>query len=150
MTTPKILIVEDQKGTLESLEFAVNTVIPKLHPDFQKGRYDVARCYSDSENMVNQNQYGLVLLDNRMPYNNQGDLEDTDFDAFCDSLEDLGYKLIPKIKQRNPNCIVVGTSSLSKNELRGMPAPDYKMSKMWGDAERDLENILKQITGEKK
>jgi len=40
---------------------------------------------------------------------------------------------------------VIGTSSLAKNELKGMPVPDFTMSKMWGDAEKDLERILQEI-----
>jgi CheY-like chemotaxis protein len=147
MNSPKILIIEDQSATLEALENAVNTVIPKFKPDYQIRQYDVARCYNDAESKINQNQYDLILLDHRLPMNDMGNLEDTDFDAFCDSLENLGYRLILKIKEKSPDCVVIGTSSLSKGELRGMLSPDFKMSKMWGDAEADLENILRQVKG---
>ena len=114
---------------------------------FSKGNYDVARCYADAQQRISKNDYQMVLLDNRMPYEDQGDLERTDFDRFCSSLENIGYTLIPVIKEKNPSTVIIGTSSLSKGELRGLPTPDYTMSKMWGDAETDLENRLNQIKG---
>ncbi len=141
----KLLIVEDQSGPLEALVFAVNKVMPAHYTDFSKGGYDVARCYADAEKRISENDYQLVLLDHRIPYEDQGDLERTDFGRFCSSLENIGYTLIPVIKGRNPNTVIIGTSSLSKGELRGLPTPDYTMSKMWGDAETDLEDRLGQI-----
>ena len=143
----KLLIVEDQEGPLEALERAVNKVMPAHYTDFLKGDYDLARCYDNAQKKILENDYQIVLLDNRLPYNDQGDLETTDFDRFCSNLENIGYTLIPVIKVRNPNTIVIGTSSLSKGELRGLPVPDYTMTKMWGDAETDLEEKLKQIKG---
>ena len=143
----KLLIVEDQSGPLEALEFAVDKVMPAHYADFSKGGYDVARCYANAQQRISENDYEVVLLDNRMPYEDQEDLERTDFDRFCSSLENIGYNLIPVIKDRNPNTVIIGTSSLSKGELRSLPTPDYTMSKMWGDAETDLEDRLNQITG---
>ncbi|MBI4170270.1 MAG: hypothetical protein HY514_01130 [Candidatus Aenigmarchaeota archaeon] len=143
----KILIVEDQSRPLEALEFAVNKVMPAHYAGFSKGDYDVARCYADTKRRISESNYQMVLLDNRMPYEDQGDLERTDFDRFCSSLENIGYALIPVIKEKNPNTVIVGTSSLSKGELRGLPTPDYTMSKMWGDAETDLESVLNKIKG---
>jgi CheY-like chemotaxis protein len=146
----KILIVEDQKYPLKALEFAVRKVIPNHFKGFTKSDYDVARCYSKAEESIGRTAYDLVLLDNRMPYEEQGDLEDKDFDRFSASLENIGYSLIPSIKSKNPKTAVIGTSSLSKGELRGMPTPDFTMRKMWGEAEEDLENILNQIKGANK
>ena len=143
----KLLIVEDQKYPLEALEFAINKVVPAHFPDFVKGSYDVAKCYNDAQKRITDQEYGIVLLDNRMPYEDQGDLEDRDMSRFSDTLENIGYSLIPTIKDRNSNTVVIGTSSLSKGELRGMPTPDFTMSKMWGDAETELEAILKEVKG---
>ena len=80
-----------------------------------------------------------------MPYEDMGDLEETDFDKFSSSLKNIGYSLISKIMEINPNTIIIGTSSLSKSELRNFPTPDYTMSKTLGEAEKDLEDILNQV-----
>lgn len=140
-----ILIVEDQTEPLVALQSAVHIVLPTLYPSYYKGRYDLARCYNDARQKISENDYDMVLLDNRMPRENQGNLEETDFDTFCSRLENIGYTLIPDIKRKNPNTVIIGTSSLSKGELRSLPAPDCTMSKMWGEAERDLEARLSSL-----
>jgi len=133
----KLLIVEDQSGPREALEYAVKKVCPDV-------RYDTARCYEDAQKMI-QNGYDVVILDHRMPLTNVGDLEDTDFQAFSDSLRNVGYSLIPQIKSHNAQTVVIGTSSLSPSELRSQTAPDYVISKQWGDAERDLDKIMSEM-----
>ena len=137
----KILIVEDQSGPLEALEFAVKTVLPVYSTEFH---YDIARCYEDAQRML-QNRYDFVLLDHQMPIGNVGNLEDADFDSFSRSLRPVGYSLIDEIKRQNPQSVVIGTSSLSASELKRYPRPDYVMSKMWNKSERDLDNILSKI-----
>jgi CheY-like chemotaxis protein len=143
----KILLVEDQKYPLEALEYAVRKVAPNHYDGFAKSDYDVAKCFNKARELLESTEYGLVLLDNRMPYEDQGDLEDKDMRRFSESLHNLGYTLIPEIKRKNPKTIVIGTSSLSKDELRGLPSPDFTMSKMWGEAQRDLEEILEKMKG---
>jgi CheY-like chemotaxis protein len=137
----KILIVEDQNGPLEALEFAVKTVFPVYSTEFH---YDTARCYEDAQKML-PNGYDIVLLDHVMPIKDIGDLEETDFDSFRKSLRQVGYSLIDKIKRQNSQTVVIGTSSLSALELRNHPAPNYVMSKMWNESERDLDRILSEI-----
>lgn len=137
----KILIVEDQNGPLEALEFAVRKISPAYFSQFH---YDTARCYEDAQRMI-QNNYDIVLLDHVMPIKNAGDIEDADFDSFRKSLRPVGYSLINEIKRQNPRTVVIGTSSLSASELRYYPTPDYMMSKMWNEAERDLDKILSEI-----
>lgn len=136
-----LLIVEDQKYPLMVLEGAVKSVGTKYFPGM---KYDVARCYNDAERMI-QKGYNVVLLDHRLPRENMGNLEDTDFRRFSDSLENIGYSLIGSIREYNPKTIVIGTSSLSAKKLRGQPVPDHVMSKMFGEAERDLGKILDEI-----
>jgi len=97
----KILIVEDQKGPLETLEFTVNKVMPTYFFDFTQNDYDVAKCYNDAQRRISDQDYELVLLDNRIPYEDQGDLEDVNMNKFSASLENIGYSLIPIIKRRN-------------------------------------------------
>ena len=137
----KVLIVEDQRDPLKAQESAVENVGKLYCPDL---RYDVARCYIDAEAMIPRG-YDIVLLDHRMPIKNMGDLENTDFKQYCRSLENIGYALIDKIKRVNPQTVVIGTSSLSEQELREQPAPDYVMSKMYGTAENDLDKILSEV-----
>jgi CheY-like chemotaxis protein len=139
----KLLIVEDQRNTLEALEFAVNNVIPNYFPDFTKESYEVSRCYLDTQNRILENDYEVILLDNRMPYEDQTELEISDFSRFSATLENIGYNLIPVIKEKNPSTLVIGTSSLSKKELKDMPSPDFTMRKDWCDSPEDLERIFK-------
>lgn len=136
----KILIVEDQEGPLEALQHAVQKVMPEAQAD-------VAKWYSQAEDRINQTNYDIILLDNRMPYNNPGCTDKNNFDRFVKTLQNVGYQLIPKIKDRNLSTIVIGTSSLSKDELRNLPKPDFTMSKMWGDAEKGLVSILEEVKG---
>ena len=129
----KILIVEDQSGPLEALESAVKRVAPKYFPELH---CDTARCYEDAQRMIqdsyDQDSYDIVLLDHRMPIKNTGDLEDTDFQAFSNSLRNAGYSLIDEIKRHNSRTVVIGTSSLPQSELGRQSSPDYTMSKQWG------------------
>jgi len=144
-----ILIVEDQKLTLESLEFAVNKVMPHYIQGFQKGQYDIAKCYRDARDKIIENVYQFILLDHKLPMNDPLNLEDTNFDAFCENLVGIGYSLIEGIKARALPTVIIGTSSLRGEELSMFPKPDHKMNKMWGDAEKDLEDILRQINNQK-
>ncbi|OGY48255.1 MAG: hypothetical protein A3D39_00120 [Candidatus Buchananbacteria bacterium RIFCSPHIGHO2_02_FULL_39_17] len=144
-----ILIVEDQNGPLGALEFAINEVMPLYDAGFSNKKYDIARCYDDARNKILENNYALILLDNRMSYHDLGELEHTDFDRFCDSLQNIGYTLIPLIKERNQQTVIIGTSSLSAGELEDLPTPDYTMSKMYGQAEDDLARILGEIERKK-
>ena len=138
----RMLIVEDQKYPLMALELAVKSLSDKaiLKVDELK----VVKCYLDAERLFDSKEYDIILLDNRMPMENLGDLEDTDFEKFSQSLKNIGYSLIPRIREKSPHALIIGTSSLSRDELRELPTPDYKMSKMFDDAETDLERILKE------
>ena len=138
----KVLIVEDQSGPLEALEFAVKTIFPAYFTEFH---YDTVQCYEDAQKMIS-NSYDFILLDHQMPIRNVGNLEDTDFDSFTRFLRPVGYSLINEIKEQNPQTVVIGTSSLSASELRNPPVPDYVMSKMWNESERDLDRILSEIS----
>jgi CheY-like chemotaxis protein len=138
----RLLIVEDQRYPLRSLEHAVKTVGPKYFSDLT---YEVAKCFNDAKAKLEQERYGIVLLDHRMPVADVGNLEETDFNAFSDSLKDIGYSLIEQIRHRNPETVIVGTSSLEQSELSFWPIPDYRISKMYTEVERDLESVLSGI-----
>jgi CheY-like chemotaxis protein len=141
----KLLIVEDQKWTLMSLKAAVDSVMPAYFPGFSKKDYDIAKWYADAEQKISQNSYDIVLLDHRMPYDDVGDLEETDMKKFSASLENIGYSLVKPIKKKNPKAIVIGTSSMKPEDIRGFQAPDYRLDKL--DAEKELDRIMKELKG---
>jgi|SRR3989344_942625 len=137
----KILIVEDQSGPLEALEFAVRKVFPAYFPQFH---HDLVQCHEDAQRLI-RSGYDIILLDHIMPLKNMGNLEDIDFELFSKSLKPVGYSLINDIREQNPQTIVIGTSSLTASELRMQPPPDYVMSKQWNQAEKDLVRILAEV-----
>ncbi|MDP3882254.1 MAG: response regulator [Nanoarchaeota archaeon] len=141
---PNVLIVEDQ-APLETLRDAVEEVFPKHYSGFTSSNYAVAECYNEAQGLISQNAYDIVILDHRMPMENQSHLQRKDFKAFCETLRDVGYSLIPEIKQRNPNAVVIGTSSLSRDELRRYSAPDFKLDKVTMQVSEDLEKIVAQV-----
>lgn len=139
-----LLIVEDQKWTLRTLAYAVDTVMPNVYPEYTPAQREVAKCYAEAVAALNSKTYDIILLDHRMPLENVGTLEDRDFDAFSASLHDIGYTLIPRIQEKNPKSLIIGTSSLSREERGNVPSPLFTMSKMPGEAERDLEALLRK------
>lgn len=150
-----VLVIEDQSGPLQNLSYAIRRAVleetGKLkssgnpQQDLEERGIHVARSYNEAERAVQNSAYQIVLLDHRLPYQNQGDLENTDFDAFSRSLENIGYSLIPMIKQKSPQSTIIGTSSLSEDELRRFQKPDYQINKNSLDLDEDLAEILSQI-----
>lgn len=139
----RVLIVEDQQGPREVLEFAVKKALPIVAPGFTKADYDVAGCYDRAGELVEQTRYDVVLLDHRMPVADQGDLEERDLSAYSGTLRNIGYSLIPRIRELNPAALVVGTSSLNKDELGRVAQPDCTINKTWSEAQQGLEEALK-------
>lgn len=143
----KILVLEDQKYPLESLQIAINEVFPEFFPD-AKLELDIASSYNGAILLINANQYDFAFIDHRIPWNDLGNMEDEDFKRFSSLLEEVGYELIDEVKKTSPNVVVIGTSSLSEGELRRFPQPDYKISKGWDEAEGDLSRVLSEIKGQ--
>ena len=139
----KVLIVEDQAPII-FLEDAVKKVLPKYFPGFTKQDYDVAKWYTQAKELVEKNNYDLIFLDHRMPYEKPEVTEDEDFHKFSASLQDIGYGLIPIMRERNPNTVIIGTSSLSGHELEYYSAPDYKINKVFDDVSAKLDEIVKE------
>ena len=65
-----------------------------------------------------------------------------EFFGYSDTLENIGYRLIPRIREENPGVTLVGTSSMDKMELSRFPNPDASLSKTWEDAEGDLRKAI--------
>ena len=148
MNIPRILIVEDQEAPREALEYAVDTVVPRYDIAYAPESRKTATCYSEASELITLNHYDLILLDHRMPIRPTGNLERDNFDLFSAQLVNVGYGLIPLILQKNPEVILIGTSSLSRHERADVASPRYAMSKMWGEAERDLDRIIKERCSE--
>jgi len=144
----QILIVEDQKSPVKALEDAVDSVMPRYIPSYSSQNRETVRCYSEARDKLANNEYLIVLLDHRMPIQNTGNLEKENFDLFSAQLANIGYSLIPVIQQKSPDTIVIGTSSLTRHERKDFPSPQYQISKMYGEAERDLNTILYEVWGE--
>ena len=137
MKPQRVLIVEDQDMTLELLEAALKAVLGK------DVVYDVARSKNGVVALLEQHQYDLVLIDHRIPYDHVVGLERKDMRAYSETLHNMGYHLIPVVTEKNPDDVVIGTSSL-KEELKSIPKPHYTIRKEWGGAEDDLRNIVEK------
>ncbi len=158
ITLRKILVIEDQSGPLENLSLAIREAVlgESLENRFsdypqrelEEREVDVARCYLEAERAIETRGYDMVFLDHRLPYENQVELERKDFDAFCNTLDGRGYNLIPRIRERNPYTVIIGTSSLHGDELRLFEKPDYKLDKCGNDVSGELRKILTEMKGE--
>jgi len=131
----RVLIVEDQKYPLEALEFAVKNVMPAAE-------YDIAQSFTAAEQAIEGERYDIILLDHRLPREDTGNLEMEDMSSFSDLLREIGYNLIPQIKEKCPETIIIGTSSLRSKALRNFLQPDHTMSKTWDEAEEQLQTII--------
>jgi CheY-like chemotaxis protein len=125
----QILLIEDQKYPLEALEYVVTKLATM--PEYSHLRYDVAKSYTAAVDALAQTEYDVVLLDNKLPRYDVGNLEDTNMRAFCDTLEYIGYTLVPFIQQGLPNALVIGTSSMTDDELKAhnLQKPTYSLDK---------------------
>lgn len=137
----RLLIVEDQSEPLHVLEQLVKTEFSH-NPD---NHYDVARCYNEAEEIIQKQRYNIILLDHRMPRENMVQREAVDFKRYCETLENIGYCLIPYVKRLHPETVIIGTSSLSERDLTMMPAPDYSVNKISSELRNDFMEILKKI-----
>jgi CheY-like chemotaxis protein len=138
----EILIVEDQQYPLDALTEAAKAVLEKKRLRTATGSIDTAPCYKAADERIRSKQYDLVMLDHRMPYEDQGDLEMRNLQAYSSKLLEIGYDLIPLIREKSPRAIIIGTSSLE--HIRSDAKPDYTMRKEYGAVQEDLERILAQ------
>ena len=136
----KTLIVEDVHDCLTTLETAFRisvfrepTPITLSNDPANKLRdlgLDVAETYKEAEQLVESNSYDYVLLDHNLPYETGQDPEDK------------GYELIPKIRQRNPATIIIGTSS--NLDVRDQAGLDHVL----GKSDIDFMERLRDIYGD--
>lgn len=144
MTIPKTLIVEDAREVLRNMEmvFRLNilrekTPIRMSSDSVVKLRelgIDVAETYKDAEELINARDYRVILLDHNLPYSTTNV-----------SCSDIGYSLIPRIRERNPNVVLIGTSS--KSEVRNQPGLDFVLNKSFSDFGIRLQEIYSVMKG---
>ncbi len=136
----KILLVEHNSQALQALEYALKQVSPRY---LGNGSFDVARCFYDAQRKINEHCYGLVILSDRIPKNDSGDLADTHFRDYPVELETIGYSLIPQIRSRKTNAIIIGTTLLP--DPMGISMADYFIRNTRAEAECDLDSILSRL-----
>jgi CheY-like chemotaxis protein len=156
----KILVVEDQSGTLEELSLAIRESVlgetleyhfsDNPEQELAERNVDTARDYQVSQEVIKANCYDLVFLDHRIPIQYDPLLEKKDIFEYSETLKNLGYSLIPSIKKKNQNVVVIGTSSCHPDELRDFEHPDYVLDKTGAHVSEDLTSILKEIEEKRK
>ncbi len=151
----RVLIVEDNRAMIRNLNTAVRDVMPTYIPGFSGRHYDIATSLESARRLIARRKYGLILLDHQLPMTDQNYLKTLDFlhkpktedaqiDLKCEdilinmkfgeryrkSLRNIGYSLIPEIRRKQPNkCVIIGTSTLSADEIGAKLKPDYLLDK---------------------
>jgi len=135
----RILIIEDQLGPMDVYD--INFDMAKLeHPELDNLKIDFATNFLDAKEKIQNEQYDLIFLDHRMPYEDLGDLQKIDFSAFCHKLKNIGYGLIDEIKHKQNKVLIIGTSSLCKEEFDNYTIPDKTIDK--DDIVNEIVNFL--------
>ncbi len=143
----KILVIEDQKGPIGAIQYALSKSLPPLNLD-PEVRY-VTNYADAAKEIASDQRFDLILLDHRMPKVDLGDLEDRDMRAFSDNLADIGYNLIPVIRTQQPQSIIIGTSSM-RDEIKGlnqMPDENIVKSDMYSP-EKEFSPLLRRLVTE--
>ncbi|MFZ2226679.1 MAG: hypothetical protein WA064_05485 [Candidatus Moraniibacteriota bacterium] len=137
MSIYRILVVEDQLVGIEAIIDAIVNVVPDFFPKYS---VSFARWYQMAKELISEESYGLIFLDHRMPNEDPGCGED---DERCKyAVRDLGYNLIPIIREKLPEALIIGTSSMRSDEFSKLPAPDFRIQKAWKEARTSLRELL--------
>ena len=142
-----VLVVEDQKWTTMAIKDGLADSFGELSI---QAKVEFVTSFAEAEQAIKEkDSIDLILLDHRMPHTPQGTLEDDDFDAFCETLGNIGYSLIPLIRERQPDAVIIGTSSMS-SELRNYPhKPDESIDKSKiHSPEQELSPLLRKLVTE--
>ncbi len=138
----KILVIEDQEAPWENYELVLIQICKIAKVDV-----DRARWYTEAQEKIESKQYNIIFLDHRMPEDDPGCTDLSDFERFCGKLQNIGYGLLPLVQQEQPNAVVIGTSSLSRGEIGRYVAPERLLNKT--NMFDELPGIMSSIpTGE--
>ena len=122
-TIESLLVVEDNRNNSRMLTEGVMNLAPMYFPHLETVGHVM---YEDELEGEIPKGYDIVLLDHCLP-------------------EPIGYTLIDKFKEANPNSHIIGTSSAEK-ELEGMPRPEYSIRKNRECIQGDLEKVFREIS----
>lgn len=135
----RILIVEDMEAPLWSFGIVIK--------ELGDGHIvHIAKWYLQAKEMLGENQYDVVFLDHRMPYDKPRCTEDEDFKKFCAQLQDIGYGLIDFIHEKSPTTVIIGTSTLPREKIEegGYGVPDRTVEKI--DIQRKFSGIIAELS----
>ena len=145
----KTLIIEDSKEVLSNLAIAFRIdILDESTPikmgesprkDLEDREIDVAESYNEASEMIASREYAVILLDHNLPRYNDAKTN-----------ENIGYTLIPEIRNRNPGTIIVGTSSMRDEDIGGTNRPDYKLDKSSINLGENLKTIYSYRCKEEK
>lgn len=121
----KILVIEDQETPWENF-LLILVQICKI----AKENIERARWYTEAQEKIQTGTYDIVFLDHRMPHSDPGCTDDSDFRKFSDQLQQIGYGLMPLLREKQPQAKVVGTSSLNRDEIGRYTAPEHSLTKV--------------------
>ncbi len=121
----KILVIEDQETPWENF-LIILVQICKIG----KENIERARWYTEAQEKIQSGHYDIVFLDHRMPYSDPGCTDSTDSRRFSDQLQQIGYGLIPLLQEKQLEAKVIGTSSLSRDEIGRFTIPELSIVKM--------------------
>ncbi len=160
MKNPNILVIEDQVHPLDSISYAIKKAILKeegtlprigkytweeVEQELKERNIDVARSFREANMRIlnstnNFRPYNLFFLDHVIPRIEIG-LEGN-------NIMGIGYTLIPTIRNYQPNATIIGTSSMSENQLREFDKPDFYLDKSSiRTIDTDLSQILLRVEG---
>lgn len=120
----KALVIEDQEYPWMFLEEALERDCGIPAENITR-----ARWYAEADEMLRAGQYDVILVDHRMPYEDPGCTDSSDFNRFSKTLDGIGYGLLRVIAEFQPSALVIGTSSLSSHELGNFPVPERTVDK---------------------
>ncbi len=137
----EILVIEDNKYWLKYINKSLGNVLERTAVKYPKQETNtiVAKNYQAAEEEIARQDYPLVLLDHKMPRDENGE-----------NWGPIGYNLAEIIKKKSPETIIMGTScaddypDLSKLEPF-FPNLDYQVSKGNNLFEFYLEKAIERV-----
>ncbi len=139
MRMRKILVIEDQEAPWENYLLALTQICHIPEADITR-----ARWYTEAEEKIASGTYDIVFLDHRMPYDDPGCTDASDFGKFVESLQGIGYNLTALLQSKQPQAVVVGTSSLNPKDFGPYKFPTLKLDKT--NIFDELPAIIKNLT----
>jgi CheY-like chemotaxis protein len=143
MKLPKTLIVEDLKSIIDmyAMHFRLDLLKEKApiimtgnsKKELEERGIDVAMSFNEAKNYIENNQYRIILLDHNIPFN------------LGEKAQNIGYSLMQLIKENCIDTLIVGTSSLGREELKGILIPYYKIDKSSYDLGEQLIEMYSKI-----